>query len=130
MNPTDQTERILRTNYSGVSQNRYEDIMSAVSFLVSRSVGEKSIETILKEVVRTIHRLFDFQFVAISLKDRDGMFRYKVQLGLTQEAKKKYFELEYSLSDSLDESIFPSTAVSDLTRFYMQENAPYKEDET
>jgi len=104
--------------------------MSAVSFLVSRSVGEKSIETILKEVVRTIHRLFDFQFVAISLKDRDGMFRYKVQLGLTQEAEKKYFELEYSLSDSLDESIFPSTAVSDLTRFYMQENAPYKEDET
>lgn len=129
MNPTDQIERILRTNYSGISQNRYEDIMSAVSVFISHSIEKKSIETILKEAVSIIHRLFDFQFVAIALKDRDGIFRYKVQLGLSQEAERKYFELEYSPSDPLKESTFPSTAVSDLTRFYMQENTPYKEDE-
>ena len=129
MNPTDQIERILRTNYSGASLNRYEDIMSAVSVLISHSIEKRSIETILKEVVSTIHRLFDFQFVAISLKDRDGIFRYKIQLGLSQEAERKYFDLGYSPSDPLKESTFPSTAVSDLTRFYMQENEPYKEDE-
>jgi len=124
-----ETERILREEYSGSPKDQNENIMSAVISLASRSISEESVENILRDALRNVHRLFDFQDVAIALKDRDGMFRYKVQLGLSAEAEKKYFEIVYSPEDLFDDTYFPSTAVSEVTRFYMSENAPYKSDE-
>jgi len=129
MNVINETERILKTEYFGAPKDQTENIMSAVISLASRSLGEESAENVLKDALRNIHRLFDFQDVAIAIKDRDGMFRYKVQLGLSVEAEKKYFEIEYSPADLFDDTSFPSTAVSEITRFYMAENAPYKADE-
>jgi len=129
MNVINETERILREEYSSAQKDQNENIMSAVISLASRSMGQESVDAILKDAIRTIHRLFDFQDVAIALKDRDGMFRYKAQLGLSLEAEKTYFQIAYSQSDLFDDSTFPSTAVSDITRFYMAENAPYKESE-
>lgn len=123
------TEKILREQYSGTPKDNHENIMFAVSSLLSRSIGQESVDDILKDALRTIHRLFDFQFVAIALKDRDEVFRYKVQLGLTPESEKKYFEIQYTAADLFDDTSFPSTAVSDITRFYMAENSPYKEAE-
>lgn len=129
MNLINDTEKILREQYSSTPKDPTENIMSAVSSLISRSIGQESVDAILKDTVRTIHRLFDFQFVAISLKDRDGIFRYKAQLGLTQESERKYFDIQYTAEDLFDDTSFPSTSVSEITRFYMAENAPYKESE-
>lgn len=129
MSAVNDTERILRTEYSATPKDPTENIMSAVMSLASRSVGEGSVENILRDVLRNVHRLFDFQDVAIAIKDRDGIFRYKVQLGLSVEAEKKYFEIEYSPADLFDDTSFPSTGVSEITRFYMAENAPYKVEE-
>jgi len=129
MNVGNATERMLREQYSGTPSNPNENIMFAVSSFAARSIGQDSIDVILKDATRTIHRLFDFQFVAISLRDRDDVFRYKVQLGLTAESEKKYFDITYTPSDLFDDTSFPSTSVSEITRFYMAENAPYKEDE-
>lgn len=129
MNAVIETERILKEGYSGNPKDANENFMSAIVSLIQRSVGQESLDSVLKDTVRTVHRLFDFQFVSISLKERDGMFRYKAQLGLTAEQEKTYFEIAYSTEDLFDDSSFPSTAVSDLSRFYMSENSPYKESE-
>jgi hypothetical protein len=129
MNAVIETERILKEGYSGNPKDADENLMSAIISLTQRSVGQESLDPVLKDTVRTVHRLFDFQFVAISLKERDGLFRYKAQLGLTMDQEKSYFDITYSPEDLFDDSSFPSTAVSDLTRFYMAENSPYKESE-
>jgi hypothetical protein len=129
MNAVIETERMLREGYSGSPKDQNENIMSAVISLASRSISEESVDNILRDALRNVHRLFDFQDVAIALKDRDGMFRYKVQLGLSAEAEKTYFEIVYSPSDLFDDASFPSTAVSEITRFYMAENSPYKANE-
>ena len=124
-----EAEKILKTDYSGIPNEQNENAMVAVSSFISHTIAPESIEKITTEAVRTIHRLFDFQFVAIALKDNDGLFRFKAQLGLTSESEKAYFAIAYSTTDLFDDSTFPSTAISDLTRFYMSENVPYKEDE-
>jgi hypothetical protein len=123
------TEKLLREHYSGTPKDPNENIMFSISSLIGRSVGQESVDVILKDALRTMHRLFDFQFVAISMKDRDEVFRYKVQLGLTVESEQKYFAIEYTPADLFDDTSFPSTSVSDITRFYMAENSPYKESE-
>lgn len=103
--------------------------MSSITSFVTRSLAQESQEEVMKDALRTIHRLFEFQMVAIALKDRDGKFRYKKQIGLQSEAEKAFLRIEYTPSDLFDDSTFPSTAVSDLSRFYMAESSAYKEDE-
>jgi len=120
---------ILKTSYSGYPKNPDENAMIALSSLINHSIGVDNIDKILNETVTVIHRLFDFQFVTIALKGNDGLFRYTVQLGLTAEGEKKLFQIAYTDEDLFNDSIFPSTSVSNITRFYMSENMPYKEDE-
>jgi hypothetical protein len=65
----------------------------------------------------------------MAVKDSDGKFRYKSVIGPTTEGVKTMLQIAYSSSDLFNETIYPSTAVSEITRFYMSENAPYAPDE-
>jgi hypothetical protein len=120
---------ILRKDYRGFPKDRDENAMIAVASFVTRSIDSESPEKIAKEALTVIHRLFDFQYVYIALKDKDGTFRYVAQLGLPKDREAVLFNLRYTKEDVFDESTYPSTQLSDLTRFYMSESRPFREDE-
>jgi len=101
----------------------------AVSSLIAHSIDSDSTEKIAKETLTVIHRLFDFQYIYIALKGEDGLFRYIAQLGLPKEKEDALFKIAYSKDDLFDESSYPSTRLSDITRFYMSESMPFKLDE-
>lgn len=124
-----ETLDILRKNYSGFPKDQNESAMMAVASLVAHSIDSDSIDKIAKETVTVIHRLFDFQFVYISLKGDDGFFRYIAQIGLPKEKEDTLYRIKYSAEDLFDESSYPSTQLSEITRFYMAESMPYKVDE-
>lgn len=123
-----ETEKFLRENYSGIAKGEVENAITAMeSFLAIASSKEKPLHLILAEVAKTIHRTFDFQYVDIAIRDRrDGLYKYQIAIGLTPEAEKALLQTTYTASDLFDETNFPSTSVSNFTRFYMQESAPFK----
>jgi|YelNatPaOPRAMG01_1025707.scaffolds.fasta_scaffold07517_11 hypothetical protein len=124
------TETFLRQSYTPIPKNESEEAIVAITNFLERYVqGLIPQRMILEELTRTIHRVFGFQYVCIALRDRDGRFRYKTSIGLTSEAMKALFEIAYSDADLFDESTYPSTAISDITRFYMAEGAPYTPNE-
>jgi len=120
---------VLKGGYSGTPKNDDENAMIAIGSMINRFIGTESAENIAKEALKIVHRLFDFQFVSIALKGKDGIFRYVGQIGLTSGGEKTLFGIEYTEEQLFDESIYPSTTVSDITRFYMAENEPFKEEE-
>lgn len=123
------TLNLLRRDYRGFPKDRDENAMVAVSSFISHSIESNSPENIASEAIRIIHRLFDFQFVSVALRDRDGKFRYVAQLGLPKEKELVLFKIRYSKEDLFDEESYPSTKLSEITRFYMSESNPFKEDE-
>lgn len=123
------TLNLLRKEYRGFPKNGDENAMIAVASFIAHAIESNSEENIAKEAIRIIHRLFDFQFVSIALKDRNGKFRYVAQLGLPREKELVLFKIRYSNEDLFDEESYPSTKLSEITRFYMSESNPFKEDE-
>ena len=125
-----QTELLLRERYSFIAKSKEEEIIIAITNFIDRqSKAEIPIKTTLDEMTSLIHRIFDFQYVCMAIKDSDGKYRYKTATGVTPEVKKNFFEIEYSLSELLDESLYPSSDVSDITKMYMAESVPYTLDE-
>ncbi|MDH4123515.1 MAG: hypothetical protein OEV21_05495 [Thermoplasmata archaeon] len=124
-----ETLELLRKNYSGFPKDQNENAMIAVASLIAHSMDSDSPEKIAKETLTVIHRLFDFQYVYIALKDKDGFFRYVAQIGLPKDKEKVLFQIMYSKDDVFDEATYPSTPLSDITRFYMSESMPFKENE-
>lgn len=120
---------ILRKDYRGFPKDRDENAMIAVASLISHSIGSDSPERMVREAITIIHRLFDFQFLSVALRGQDGMFRYVAQLGLPKDKERALFDIRYSIDDLFDEESYPSTQISDITRFYMSESTPFKESE-
>ncbi|MEM2838584.1 MAG: hypothetical protein QXE18_00610 [Thermoplasmata archaeon] len=125
----EKTLDILRRDYRGFPKDRDESAMIAVASLIAHSIDSDSPEKIAKETLTVIHRLFDFQYVYIALKDEQGIFKYVAQLGLPKDREDVLFGIRYSKDDVFDESEYPSTQLSDITRFYMAESSPFKENE-
>ena len=123
------TEKLLRDNYSRISRDEDEDAFSAVESLIAHINGMEPIHSVLIETMKTIHRSFDFQFIAIALRNNDGNYRYKVSSGLSSESEKALFSISYSPADLLNESIYPHTSISDITKFFMSEDEPYTPNE-
>ena len=119
-------EELLRDNYSPISRDADENAFSAVESLIAYIKDRrKPIRSVLSETIRTIHRSFDFQYIAIALRNIDGNYRYKASSGLSTESEKVLFSLSYSQADLLDESKYPYTSISDITKFFMSEDEPY-----
>lgn len=124
-------EELLRKNYSPVYRDEKENVVSGIEFLLARINDKKeTTQSILSETAKAIHRSFGFQDISIALRDADHIFRYKLVTGLSAESKKALLAKAYSESEVLDESVFPYTSVSDITKFFMSENEPYNPDDT
>ena len=123
-------EKLLRENYSPVYRDEKENVASAIEFFLARiNARGETAQSILDETVKTIHRSFNFQYISIALRDKDGIYRYKVASGVSAISKKTLFSLCISETDLLDQSAYPNTSTSDITTFFMSENEPYKPDE-
>jgi len=122
-----ETLQILKTGYSGDPKDQNENIMITVQSLISHTIGQSFDKKVIDETLSAIHRISEFQQVAIVLRDSDGYFRFKGSLGLPNDA---YSSIQYSDADMSDQSTYPSTDVSELTKFFMQENTPYRKEET
>lgn len=124
-------EGLLRKNYSPVYRDDKENVIRSIEFLLSQINDRKEkTQSILAETVKAIHRSFGFQDISIALRDSDRIFRYKIVTGLSSESTKVLLTKAYSESEVLDESRFPYTSVSDITKFFMSENEPYNPDDT
>lgn len=120
-------ERLLRDHYSPVHRNDDENISGAIELLLGEiNDRRKTTQSILEETLRMIHRSFDFQSLSIAVRDRDRVYKYNAVAGISDEARKVLLSIRYSESDLLDESIFPHTSISDITKFFMSENEPYQ----
>lgn len=123
-------EKLLKDNYSPGYRNDDENISVAIELLLGYiNDRRKTTQSILEETVRLIHRSFGFQSLSVALRDSDGNYRYKAVTGLSSESKNVLLSLCYSRSDILEESTFPHTSVSDITKFFMSENEPYQPEE-
>ncbi|MDH4123894.1 MAG: hypothetical protein OEV21_07425, partial [Thermoplasmata archaeon] len=86
-----------------------------------------SLNQLLNEAVRMIHRVLEFQCVTIALKDYvDGLYRYNAFIGLTPSMENEYRKIEYSAKDLLDSNIFPYIKINRFSYFFMTEDNPYK----
>lgn len=121
------TEKFLKDYYSPVQRNNNEKVSGAIASLMEAiNDRRKATQWIFEETVRVIHRSFEFQSLSIALRDHDRNFKYVTTTGISEEAKKVLFSLRYSESELFDESVFPHTSISDITKFFMSENEPYQ----
>lgn len=121
------TEELLRRTYTPVSKDKSEEILIGITnFLERYTSGAIPEKMMLEEAIRIIHRTLDFQYLGIAVRDSDGMFRYKTVVGLAADAAKALYKIAYSESDLFNENDYPSTIISDITRFYMGESSPYR----
>lgn len=94
----------------------------------ARSPGHSS-SVIILECGKLIHRFFEFREVAIAMRDRDGLFRYKVCIGFRDEAEAERMKIAYTEFDLTDQDTFPGVSVSKGTFFQLIENKPFKDGE-
>ena len=94
----------------------------------ARSPGHSG-PVIILECAKLIHRFFEFREVAIAIKDKDGLFRYKTCIGFRDDAEQARMKITYTLFDLTDQDTFPGVAVSKSTFFQLIENKPFREGE-
>ena len=83
----------------------------------------------MREAAELISKLFGIASVAISVRDPDNLFRYKVVIGLDPEAIRGFDKLVYTEEYLLDATIFPNYEISKHTKLYLAEDHPYAEGE-
>ena len=124
-------EQLLKNAYSQVPRDENEKAIEAIGNLLDHAaLATTTTKSILIEAAKTIHRTFEFQFIAIALKDRtDGLYRYKIFQGIPPTTEQGYNKITYSSGDLFDSIKYPCTKVSRLTNFYMIEDNPLPEKE-
>lgn len=120
--------KMVREKYSRISRDENDATIEGFEqFLMFTMTPRASMNAILDEATRLIHRNFDFQYVGIAMREKsNGLYRYIATTGLTKSAEMSYREIRYTYSDLFDSSTFPSVKVSDFTHFYLAEDAPFK----
>jgi len=87
-------------------------------------------EDLMKETADLITKHFGITSVAIAARDsHDGLFRYKVVVGVDQDAAEGFKKLVYTKEQVTDLSVYPSYEISSHTRLYLGEDHPYGEGE-
>jgi hypothetical protein len=88
------------------------------------------INLILQEAASTIHRQFLIRQVTIGLRSNgDGLYRYVAMSGLSDRTWAAHRRLTYSLKDFVDDSRYPSYAISKYTKVFFIEDEPYAQGE-
>jgi hypothetical protein len=129
---SDETAKLLRDRYSPIARDDDEKIMGAIQklLLIVRSPNVP-LRTILDEIGKSIHRLFEFKEIAIGLKSKnDGLFRFEVLIGFNSDAQRAMRKLTYTNDDMLDSKKYPNgIMITKKVEFMPVEIKPFKSGE-
>jgi hypothetical protein len=81
-----------------------------------------SLDAMTKDAATLICKQLGIANATIGLKDPDGMFRYKVMVGLKPETQAAQSKLAYTEKQFGDESEYKGTKISKYTKIYLEED--------
>jgi hypothetical protein len=118
----------LKEEYSTRNGKQDEDLIEAFDKFAQNSVNlSGNLDAILRDLVKTTHRLFEFEYIAVALRSKkDGLYRYVVTYGLSPQTDSSYKQIAYSTDDLFNNADFPSVKVCKFTHFYLAESKPYR----
>ncbi|MDH4122467.1 MAG: hypothetical protein OEV21_00030 [Thermoplasmata archaeon] len=124
-----EARRYLKNKYQHVPTDTKERILSDISkFQESIAFEAPHLDKILDELARLIYRNFEFKEVCIGLIDlNDKSLRYRIFIGLHEEAKKNLRMCKYTQTEFLDEKKHPGIWISKLTKFFISGEAEYEQ---
>jgi len=87
-------------------------------------------DSFVGDAAELISKLFGIETVAIGVRDPvNGLYRYKVVIGLEKEVVDGFLKLTYTREQLLDSRTYPSHEISSHTRLFLTEEHPYAEGE-
>lgn len=109
----------FRKRYSRVPENETERVIDSIEDIICDCLIRpgKSILPALQKAAGLIHRRFECKEVAIGLRDPDGLFRMKVFIGYTANAKAAYGKIAYTYEEMTEESLWPGIYISKHSEF-------------
>lgn len=121
----------MRLDYlHGVKDPSAKALESIVGLCSKIEESNLSIEDLMKETADLIMKHFGIRSIAIASKDHhDGLYRYKVVVGVDQETVEGFKKLVYTQEQALDPGTYPSHEISTHTRLYLGEDHPYADGE-
>ena len=124
--------RRWKLDYSLGTKDYTNRVIEGVQKLVSR-LRRPDIETrsLLEEAAYLIVRQLGIKEVSIGLRSsEDGLYRYEVIVGASEEAEKALRRITYTVDDFReDSSKYKGTMISKHTKLFLSEDIPYTDDE-
>ncbi|MBN1677755.1 MAG: hypothetical protein JW880_04380 [Candidatus Thermoplasmatota archaeon] len=107
----------LQNRFSTVPKNDLEKILDNILGLIELSRDKKrDVKSILEQAARTIFRLFDFQEIAIGLKNpKDGLYRYEVLLGYSRNTEMAFRKLQYTSEEMVSYDRYPFVKIGRIS---------------
>jgi hypothetical protein len=126
----DEVERNLKMEYLYNHKDwASRTLDKLLSILIRFQENDLELMALLQDIADTINRQFWIKEVTIGLKDADGKYRYKVMCGLREDAWQAHKKLAYTLEEFTDPKYYKGRRVSKLTKVFLAEDVPFKEDE-
>ena len=108
---------ILQSKYSTIPKNDLQKILDNILDLGELSRDRKqNVKSILEQAAKMIFRLFEFNEIAIGLKNpRDGLYRYEVLFGYSKNTEVNYRKLEYTPEDMVSYDKYPFVKIGRIS---------------
>lgn len=116
----------MRLDYSrGVKDHSIRNVEALIDLCRLLERPGFDVRVLLRQAAEMISKHFGIGSVAISVKDSDGLFRYKVVVGLDEAATKGFDNVIYTKEQLLDANVYPGYEISAHTKLYLAEDHPY-----
>ena len=128
---TDEIINKMKLDYSFSHGDPTQKVVDGLLAIVSDSLKSKcDMGKLTMEAANLIHRLFGVREVAIGLKSTsDGLYRYKVMVGIRGDAEQAMRRCVFKKSDFEDSDRYKGSPISKYTKIYLAENKPFTEEE-
>ncbi len=122
-----QVEMNLRKDYLSTRRDADAKVLEMYSTLLATlQKSHISLGTIMQEAADLVRNQFSLRYVMIGLRDRDGKYRYAYMSGMRADSWAAHRKKVYTM-DSFALTVngwYSATAISDLTRVYLEEKNP------
>lgn len=122
---TDHTEvgRRMRFNYAhGYKDAIVKELETLQVILEHFERRPVDSDALMKDAVNLICKQFGIANATIGLRDPDGMYRYKIMVGLRPEIQEAQSKLSYTEKQFGEESDYKGTKISKFTKVYLEED--------
>ena len=122
---TDYTEvgRRMRFSYAHGYKDAIAKELETIQVVLERFEKRPvNIDALMKDGASLICKQFGIAHATIGLRDPDGMYRYKVMVGLRPETQEAQAKLAYTEKQFGEESEYRGTRISKFTKIYLEED--------